>query len=175
MNNSTKEEKLKRIERASNVLRGVSHALFVPVVIIGLAAITSILAGWSAHIDYQGQSYVPSAMALQPRVILAVVVVLTAAVLLKALHHLRLLANNYSRREIFTAESARQVCQVGISCVLWGVVKVVWTFLPLALSTNRPPVYNASTDSILMGVIIIGLSWFAEMAAALREENDLTI
>ncbi len=156
-------------------MRGVSHALFVPVAIIGLATTISILAGWSAHIDYQGQSYVPSVMALQPRVILAVVVVITAAVLLKALHHLRRLANNYARREIFTADSARQVRQVGLSCVLWGVVKVVWTFLPLALSANQPAVYNASTDSILMGVIIVGLSWFAEMAAALREENDLTI
>ena len=173
--NSSTETKLKKIERASNVLRGVSHALFVPVVIVGLAATVSILAGWSAHIDYQGQSYVPSTMTLSARLILAVVVIITGAVLLKGLHHLRRLANNYSRREIFTAESARQVCQVGISFVLWGVVKVVWTFLPLALATNQPPVYNASTDAILMGAVIIGLSWFAEMAAAMRAENDLTI
>ena len=173
--NTSNESKLQKIERASNIMRGVSHALFVPVIIIGIAATISILAGWSAHIDYLGQSYVPSGMALQPRVILAVVVIGTAGVLLKALYHLRKLGGNYARREIFTADSARHVRQIGISCVLWGVVKLVWTFLPLALSAHQPPVYNASTDSILMGVIIIGLSWFAEMAAALREENDLTI
>ena len=171
---STNEKKLKQIARASNVLRGVSHALYVPVILVGAAAAFSILAG-RAQISFQGQTYVPAELALQPRLILATVVVATAAVLLKCLHHLRRLANNYSRQEIFTADSARQIRQFGISCVLWGVVKIAWAFLPLMILADHPPVYNASTDSILMGVIIIGLSWFAEMAADLREENDLTV
>jgi len=173
--NSSNESTLQKIERASSVLRAVSTALYVPVIIVGVAATGSILAGWTAHISYQGQTFVPSEMVLSSRLLLAAVVVGTAIVLLKALRHLRHLAGNYMRREIFTIDSARQIRQFGITCVLWGVAKLAWAFLPLLISATRPPVYNASTDSILIGAVIIGLSWFAEMAAALREENDLTV
>jgi len=173
--NSSNEAKLQKIERASGVLRTVCTVLFVPVAVIAAAATLSILAGWTAHISYHGQTFVPSELALQSRLILAAVGLGTAAVLLKALHHLRRLACNYARREIFTIDSARQIRQFGISCMLWGAVKLVWTFLPLLIGTNQSPVYSATTDSILIGAIIIGLSWFAEMAAALREEVDLTV
>lgn len=173
--NSTNESKLRKIEHASNVIRGVSKALVVPVAIIAVAATVSILAGWTARISYLGQDFLPATMELPARLLLAAVVIGTALVLLKCLHHLRRLAGNYARREIFTADSARQVRQFGIACILWGIVKAVWAFLPLAIKAEHPPVYYASTDTIFLGVIFIGLSWFAEMAADLREENDLTV
>lgn len=174
MNPST-EMKLRKIERYSSLLRVVCTTLFVPVGIIAIAATVSILAGWTAHISYHGQTFVPSEMALPARLILAVVGLGTAAVLIKALHHLRRLACNYMRREIFTADSAQQIRQFGYACMLWGVVKLVWAFLPLLIPASRLTAYSTSIDPILIGAVIVGLSWFAEMATALREENDLTV
>ena len=172
---TSNETTLRKIERASSVLRAVTTAVHVPVVILGIVATVAILSGSSAHISYLGQDFVPSELLLEPRLVLAVVVVATALVMLKALRHLRQLAGNYMRREIFTADSARQIRQFGLSCVLWGLIKLAWAFLPLLILAKHGPVYTAASDSILMGAVIIGISWFAEMAAALREENDLTV
>jgi hypothetical protein len=173
--NSSSEAKLRQIERASFVLRALCTALYIPVAVVTLAATVSILAGWTAHISYHGQTFVPSELALSSRLILAAVGLITAAVLIKALHHLRRLACNYMRREIFTADSARQIRQFGIACMLWGVVKLGWTLLPLLIPAQRLTVYSTSLDPILIGAVIVGISWIAEMAAALREENDLTV
>lgn len=173
--NSSTETKLRKIERVSFILRAVCTALFIPVVIIAAAATTSVLAGWTAHIRYEGQTFVPSELALPSRLILAGAVLVSAAVMAKGLFHLRQLACNYMRREIFTIESARQIRQFGISCMLWGLVKLAWAFLPLLIPAHRLTAYSTSIDPILMGAVIVGLSWFAEMAAALREESELTI
>jgi hypothetical protein len=173
--NSSSEMKLQKIQRGSALFRTACTALFVPVVVIAIAASVDVVAGLTAHIDYHGQTFIPAQMDLPARLILLAVVLATAAVMLKALYHLRCLAGNYARRQIFTTDSARQIRQFGISCILWGLLKMLWVFLPLMTSGARSPVYGVSTDSILIGAVIVGLSWFAEMAAALREENDLTI
>lgn len=173
--NPSQEARMRKIERASLVLRGASSALFAAVIIIHVAAIVSTLAGWSAHITYGGQEFVPSELALHSRFVLAGVGVVTAVVLLKALVHVRRLASNYLRREIFTADSARQIRQFGLSCMLWGVVKLGWTFLPLVVPAHRLTGYGVTIDPMLIGAVIVGISWFAEMAAELREESELTI
>lgn len=173
--NSSSETKLRKIERYSSLLRTACTVLYVPVAIISVAATVSILAGWTAHISHEGQTFVPSELALTSRVILAVAVLVAGAVAAKGLHHLRGLACNYMRREIFTVDSARQIRALGFTCMLWGVVKVAWAFLPMLIPAHRMTVYSTSIDPILIGAVIVGISWFTEMAAALREENDLTI
>ena len=109
------------------------------------------------------------------RATLLVTSVLAVAVLLKGLYHLRALLGNYSRREVFAVDSAREIRQFGITCVLWGVLKIVSGFLPLILLGDARDPTHIELDDLLMGAVIIVISWFAEMAAAVREENDLTI
>jgi hypothetical protein len=108
----------------------------------------------------------------------AVLVLLSGAAVWKALAHLRRLLDNYSRREIFTADSARQIRSFGISCMLWVIVKVAWAFVPLLVLSNRPASVVLTSDPLavgFVGAVIVVISWFAEMATTLREENDLTI
>jgi hypothetical protein len=173
--NPSNETQLRKIERYSNLLRAVCTALFFPVVLITIAAMVAVLAATTAHLNFEGQVFVPSELALVPRLILTVAVLLAGAVAAKCLFHLRRLACNYMRREIFTIDSARQIRAFGFTCILWGVVKIVWAFLPMLIPAHRLSVYSTSIDPILMGAVIVGISWFAEMAAALREENDLTV
>ncbi len=173
--NSSTEMKLQKIQRGSALFRTLCSALFIPVVVIAIAASVAIAAGLTAHIDYHGQTFIPAQMELPARLLLLATVLAAAAVVMKALYHLRCLAGNYAQRQIFTTDSARQIRQFGISCILWGLLKMVWVFLPLMTAGARAPSYGMSTDAVLIGAVIVGLSWFAEMAAALREENDLTI
>src|SRR5688572_7210753 len=116
--NSSTEMKLQKIQRYSAVCRTICTALFVPVAVITVAASVSILAGWTAHIKFDGQTFVPSDLTVLSRVFLAAVVIAFGAVLAKGLCHLRRLLGNYARREIFTLDSARQIRQFGVTCVL---------------------------------------------------------
>lgn len=174
MNKNT-ENKIRRIERASLVLRAVCTGLFIAVVVLAVAGTVSVLTGRATSVSYYSGSFDISELALAARLVVAALGIATAAVFLKALFHLRRLATNYARRDIFTGDSARQIRQFGVSCILWGVVKIVWAFLPLAISANPAAPTALTIDSILIGAVIVGISWFAEMATLLREENDLTI
>ena len=167
--------KLRRLERASILLRAVCTGLFALVVVVVIVATVAAFAGRLTSVNYYSQSFVIAELGLRSRLILAATGVATALIFLKALYHLRRLLDNYSRREIFTTDSAKQIRQFGVSCMLWGVIKVIWAFLPLVVSANPPRSFGLSIDSVIIGAVIVGISWFAEMATALREENDLTI
>jgi len=173
--NSENELKLQKIERASRLLRTLFTVLFIPVTVIAVAVTVSVLAGWTAHIKFDGQTFEPAELVLTARLFLAAIVVAMAAVMAKGLFHLRRLMGNYSRREIFTLDSARQIRQFGITCVLLGLVKLAGAFLPLMLASSAHRAVNLNADAVIIGAVVIGISWFAEMAAALREENDLTV
>jgi hypothetical protein len=171
----TTEAKLRRIEQTSILLRAACTGLAALVVIIALVAIVVALAGRMTSVNDGSQTFVIAQLGRPARFILGLVAVVTAGVILNALYHLRRLLDNYSRREIFTAGSARQIHRFGLSCILWGMLKVVWAFLPLLLLKNPPRSFAGSADALVIGAIIVGISWFAEMAASLREESDLTI
>lgn len=169
------QTKLRRIERISVILRAACTGLLAVVGIVAVIAMVATIAGRVTSINSGAQSFEISGMGLRSRLILFATCGATAGVIVKALYHLRRLLDNYSRREIFTAGSARQIRQFGISCILWGMIKVTWAFLPMLISPNRPHSFGVTVDSIIIGAVIIGISWFTEMATDLREENELTI
>lgn len=51
----------------------------------------------------------------------------------------------------------------------------VWSLLPLLLFPNRPKLFEGDLDFVFVGLIILVISWFMEMAAELQEENELTV
>ena len=169
------ELKLERIQRISTFLRAACTGFLGLTGMVAAGAVVALLSGRLTSITDGSHSFVVADLRAPSRLILAGVCVATAAVLIKALYHLRRLFANYSRREIFTAGSAREIRQFGISCILWGVVKTLWAFLPLILLTNPPNTFSLALDSVFIGLVIFGISWFTEMAAELREENELTI
>ncbi len=80
----------------------------------------------------------------------------------------------YSRGEIFTRKSAGQIRLWGLACVAWGIVKLSYFFLPF-LVTNSRHTQGIELSLIMNGLIIVAISWFMEMAAEMREENELTV
>ncbi|HVU16500.1 MAG TPA: DUF2975 domain-containing protein [Candidatus Didemnitutus sp.] len=169
------ETKLLRIERMSGALRGVCTALLVIVGIGAVVAAAAAITGRLTAITFFGGSIPVGNVTQSGRGLIAGAVVLTGLVIGKALYHLRRLADNFSRREIFTSEAVRQIRNFGVTCMLWGVLKIAWAFVP-AMTLNQPSAaVGVTMDSLVIGAVIIAISWFAEMATSLREENDLTI
>jgi hypothetical protein len=173
--NMNTEQKLKRIERISVLLRAACTGLLVLVGIVVGVAVAAMVAGRVTSLKDGSETFVIADLSLRSRVILIGASVAAAAVLVKGLYHLRRLLNNYSRRQIFTADSARQIRQFGISCILWGIVKTIWAVLPLLILPNPPHSFPLTLDSVIIGFVIIGISWFTQMATDLREENELTV
>src|SRR5581483_4823148 len=136
--NAKTEMKLERIQRISALLRTACTGLLVFIGIVVGVAVVAVIAGRATSINNGSDSFVIADLSVRSRLILFGACVAVAAVLVKAVYHLRRLLDNYSRREIFTAGSARQIRQLGVSCILCGVVKIIWAFLPLILFPNPP-------------------------------------
>jgi hypothetical protein len=102
----------------------------------------------------------------------------TGGIMFKVVYHLHQLLGNYSRAEIFTKESGWQIRQWGFACVLWGIIKFAWLWVPhIVPAVHRVPgaAEREGVGMIVNGLIIVAISWFMEMAAEMREESELTV
>ncbi|HEY4301409.1 MAG TPA: DUF2975 domain-containing protein [Candidatus Didemnitutus sp.] len=169
------EAKLRRIERLSVLFRGSCSVLIAIFGIATLVATMATFAGRLTKLSTFGQSIALQDATARAPVIVAGLVLVTGAVIIKALYHLRTLSGNYARRDFFTTDSVRQIRNFGVSCIFWGLVEVAWAFLPAVLPASPPVAVHLTIDSLLIGAVIVAISWLAEMAAVLREESELTI
>jgi hypothetical protein len=100
---------------------------------------------------------------------------LTSAVWVWCLYQLRQLFDNYSHGQIFTREAVGHLRQMGVACVLWGLMKILWVGLSRALSANPLSPTQVSAEIIPIGIIILVVAWFMDMAVDLQDENELTV
>jgi hypothetical protein len=167
------QPKLQKIKRVSLILRIICKVLLALVTFTGIGCVVSVVLGVGG-INYDGMIFRTAELPLGHRVLLGAVTALAWAILFKCFYHLHRLFGNYSRSEIFTRESVGQLRQFGIACVLWGVVGFLW-ILSLAISSHPSKTFQGHADSLGIGVVIIVIAWFLDMAVDLREENELTI
>jgi hypothetical protein len=169
---SETEKKLKKIKRISNILRAICKVLFALAICVFLVAMFAILAGWG-NLAFSGDSVPLAPLAPLSRLILGVIFALGMAINFKGLYHLHRLFGNYGRGDIFTTDSVAQIRHLGITALLWAGVTFLWT-LAGALALAHPNVHFDG-NCLVIGPVIIVISWFMEMAAEIREENELTV
>jgi hypothetical protein len=123
---------------------------------------------------YYGVGFKIYSLTIRERLVALLFFTLTnAAAFFCALQLFRLLGF-YSRGEIFTTQSVRQIRLWSFACVAWGIVKVSWLILPLVMANTQRVVWPDLT-TIFNGLIIVAISWFMAMAAEMHEENELTV
>ena len=127
----------------------------------------------TAWYTYSGVEFKVYSLLTRERVIAAVAFFLYCGTAILCGVELFRLLGFYSRGEIFTSSSARQMRRWGLACVGWSIVKLGYALLPLVLPNSRFRATDIST--ILVGLMIVAISWFMEMAAQIREENELTV
>jgi hypothetical protein len=168
------EKKLKKIERMSTVLRVVCKVGIVVVTCVFLAGMAADLIGRGTF-TYSDNVAIPLApLSLPARLVLAVATGLMLVVSVKGFYHLNRLLANYGQGNIFTVDSAGQIRQLGITVLLWFGVNLLFAITAAAVEPT-PFSIQFHGDSLVLGPIIIVISWFMEMAAEMREENELTI
>jgi hypothetical protein len=165
--------KLEKIKKVSSVLQGLCKGLMVLISLLGVSCILCLGFGVGG-INVDGRLFRTGEMPPAQRIAIGVATAIALVMLLKCFHHLDRLFGNYSRGEIFTQGSVRQLRQFGIACVLWGLASFGWTLL-LAISAHAPQPIPGHLDSLGIGGIIILIAWLMDMAVDAHEENELTI
>jgi len=172
------EARLKKIQAISGLLRAVCTAFLVLPVFAELWGLWYL---FSVH-----------GMPIRTRFVMGANYTLQWAAMFLFVYYLHRLLGNYSRGEIFTRDSALQIRRWGLVFVLWGALQFVSMFVPgadLSHPAQNSPVQSYGPEvkdhlaewqrygggRMVNGLIIVAISWFMEMAAEMREEQDLIV
>jgi hypothetical protein len=175
------EARLKKIQAISGLLRVVCTVFLALVVLIELLMLSHL---FSVH-----------GMPIRMRFVMGINFTLQWAGMFFCVYYLHRLLGNYSRGEIFTRDSAMQIRRWGLVCVLWGALQFVQIYVPGAVLSHPAPSgtsdhlqsYGTAVRDQLVdwqrhgggrmvnGLIIVAISWFMEMAAEMREEQELIV
>jgi hypothetical protein len=161
------EARLRKIRWVSRILRVICKVILALYVLV-LTIFGLMACAWGFPADFGSGG---------TRLVVVGLMVVLMGLGFKCGYHLYRLLGNCSRGEIFTKESAEQIRQWGIACVLVGVVKFAIRFLPrVVLSHMHGP--SEGLDGlgwVVNGLIIVAISWFMAVAAEMREEQDLIV
>jgi Protein of unknown function (DUF2975) len=178
------EARLARIKKISWILRWICR-VFLVLCVLGFLKMARFLAiarcqiSGVVHCSYtqsfNGVAYNVSDLTDRDRVVVGVILALSWGVIFNCGYQLHRLLDNYSRGEVFTTESAGQIRKWGIACVLWGVLDLGWMLVPHMIVNARNEQQGGWLSLVGNGLVIVAISWFMEMAAEMREEQDLII
>ena len=168
------QAKLQKIKKVSSVFRAICKVMMVVIPLLGIGCVMGLVLG-TGPVYSDDASFSAVGLSLGTRLLLGLVVAMTFCTVFKGYFHLHLLFGNYSRGDIFTRESVGQLRKFGIACLLWGVMRFLFK-LTVAISAHpAKDFYFGHADSFIIGIIIIVIAWFMDMAVDLQEENELTI
>ena len=103
-----------------------------------------------------------------------------SAVVFKGIYHLHELFGNYAEGNIFTTESVAQIRQLGITLFLLAGVHYlldpIMSILAGGWSANKAGLLlGLPVAELLLGLVIILISWVMDLGRELREENESVI
>lgn len=169
------EAKLRKIRKISSGLRAACTGFLFLIVIGYLMAIIALLANRGGRVGYFDVWFRIGDLTAGGRLMVLALASLTSAVWAWCVYQLRQLFGNYSHGQIFTREAVGHLRQMGVACVLWGLMKILWVGLSRALSANPLSPTQVSAEIIPIGIIILVVAWFMDMAVDLQDENELTV
>ena len=175
------EASLAKIKKISWVLRAIS-ALFM---LACLAGFFRFITGpifrhgpyWgigTVWYGYYGVELKVYSLTVRERAIATLSIALTSGIAFFCGLQLFRLLGFYSRGEVFTRDSVRLLRPWGFACVAWGIVRFGWFFLPFAIANSRR-YQGPELSTVFAGLGIVAISWIMDMAAEIREENELTV
>jgi hypothetical protein len=172
---SETQSKLKKIKLASTILRVACKVVLALIVIGFLMATIAILANRGGSVGYFDVWFRIGDLTFGQRALVLAISVVTSAVWFTCIFALHQLFGNFSHGDIFTRRSVHYLRLMGIACVLWGIMKILWVGLSRALSAHPLSSVQVSAEIIPIGIIVLIVAWFMDMAADMQEENELTV
>lgn len=180
--NRSIEARLDRVKRTSRSARRACYLLMVLVALaalVGLAATLTIPETLTC--DFGGVRQ-PCRELPPGAVVLTTVALLGGLALVwAALYRLARLFGNYSRGEIFTRGSVREIRWLGYVAVAYAVFELALFVAALAVfagagdegQTNLR--FELPIGPVVIASLLLLLSWVMDVGAEMREENELTV
>jgi len=171
---------LERIRKVSRVVKAVCRILIGLTLIAFLVLVVAIIIASGGGSFYMVGTKIPkSQLTTGIRVVLITFFGLFGAVEIKGLYHLYKLFGNYAEGKIFTSESVAEIKQFGVTFLLWAGIHILalpFAFvLSLVLEEGGEFSFTFPFNALIMGGLIILISWVMDTGRGLREENELTI
>lgn len=174
---------LENVRKYSTSLKRLFQFLFVLVALALVVEAVLILTGAEpfnssvriGDTEYSGDS-IPGTI----RMIALIGTVLGSGILLKLDFHLIKLFSLYAGGKIFSAENVHQIRQIGITVLLFPALWVLGVIVPslipgegltkvIAIDGRDP------FTELIVGAIIMVVSWIMDVGRELREEQDLVV
>lgn len=173
-----------RLEKVKRMSRSARRVCFLLMVFVALATL-AVTAGTLAvperlTCDIGGARVACSELPPEAVTLTVVAAIGGVALVLVGLYRLSRLFENYSRGEIFTHGSVREIRLLGYLTAAYAVFQVVMFVAGLALasSTGDWPTelrFDFSLGPFVIAFFILLFSWVMDVGAELREENELTV
>jgi hypothetical protein len=178
--NPSVEARLEKVKRTSRGARRVCYWLMVLVglgALVGVAATLTLPETLTCDVGGVRQSCAD----LPPGGAVLTIVALVGGLSLvwAALYRLARLFGNYSRGEIFTRASVREIRWLGYLAVAYAVFQLAVFVAALAVFAGAESATNLRFDlpigPAVVASFLLLLSWVMDVAAEMREENELTV
>lgn len=123
-------------------------------------------------------------LSMQIRLLAIVVSLVYALIIIYALNCLIKLFNNYQKGEIFTLENAGFYKKLGYSIFCWTVGGMIYhAIMTGVISFNNPPgeriialsITGVDILSLLIGLLVVIISWVMQEGYRIADENTHTI
>ena len=175
-----------RLEKVKRISRGAKRACYwlmgLVLLIAALTVLASLTLPGSPSCARNGVQ-APGCGELSSQALTFLFVALSGgvALALTGLHRLARLFGNYSRGEIFTRGSVREIRLLSYVAVAYVVFQLVLFVAMLSLNAGgadgwpRELRFDFPIGSALVATLLTLLAWVMDVGAELREENELTV
>ena len=174
-----------RLEKVKRMSRSARRVCFLLMVFAGLAALAvtagTLVVPEQMTCDIGGVRQACSELPPEAVTLGVVGAFGGLALLLVGLYRLSRLFHNYSRGEIFTRGSAREIRLLGYLTAAYAIFQVALFVASLTLAANaagewpRELRFDFSLGAFVLAFFILLFSWVMDVGAELREENELTV
>ncbi|MEZ8573404.1 DUF2975 domain-containing protein [Vibrio splendidus] len=136
------------------------------------------------YLTYDIGNYTILPLTMATRIVAAFTSLLMSSILMYALMVLIRLFRNYERGEIFSLENAMSYQKLGYSLFYWVLGSVIYgSLMSVILSFNNPPgerIFEISFVgmdflTLILGIIILIISWVMKEGYILADEHSQTI
>ena len=106
----------------------ICKVFFIPPVVIFCLTLWAMYFGGAIGVD--GYQFYGHQLSGSYRLLVFVYFTVRSGAMFLFVYYLHCLLGNYSRNEIFTSSSASLIRRWGFACILWGIMKFLFIFLP---------------------------------------------
>jgi uncharacterized membrane protein len=178
---TTVTPQLQKVQKYSRSLQRVFKFSFGVVLLGAVASLLLLFRPSDGPILLGGIELVRESLTGWSTVFVVAFIVLYYAVWLKIFYHLIRLFGLYADAKIFTRDNVTQIRQIGIAIL---VFPALWVFALLALApamvgdsavSPRSIVPSSPMPALVVGAIVMIVSWIMDVGRELREHDELVI